>query len=172
VLKGQDIIVLLKLAFHSGAWTYEQIAGELGMSPSAVHRSLERAGQAALYDGRRRVVNRPGLLELLVHGARYFFPPAMHGEARGIPTAWAAPPLRQRFSSSRKNVPVWPDPNGKVRGMAVQPLHHNAPEAARRDPVLAEALALVDAIRLGSPRERAWASAELARRLQAKALPA
>ena len=167
MLKPQDIVVLLKLADKQPGWTFEEVAVELGLSPSAVHRSLDRAKQAGLYDARRKAVNGDALFEFLAHGARYVFPAVRHGEARGVPTAWAAPPLTDRLSSSGENAPVWPHALGKVRGIALEPLHPVVPEAAGRDRQLGEALALFDAIRIGSARERALAVEELGRRLGA-----
>ena len=172
MLKSQDIVVLLRLAGQPPGWTFERIAVELDLSPSAVHRSLERAQQAGLYDAGRKAVDRAALLEFLAHGARYVFPATMHGEARGIPTAWAAPPLADRLSSSRQNAPVWPHALGKVRGIALEPLHPVVPEAARRDRRLGELFALFDAIRIGSARERSLAVKELEHRLGAKPVPA
>lgn len=165
MLKAQDIVVLLKLARGRSVWTFEEVAEELGLSPSVVHRSLDRAAQAGLFDARRRRVNRPALLEFLAHGARYVFPASRQGEARGLPTAWAAPPLVDRLTASRHNPPVWPDARGDVRGIALEPLHPVVPEAARRDAQLGEALALFDAIRIGNARERALAIEELSDRL-------
>jgi DNA-binding MarR family transcriptional regulator len=172
MLKSQDIVVLLKLAGQQPGWTFERIAAELDMSPSAVHRTLDRAQQAGLYDSRRREINRAALLEFLVHGARYVFPAVRQGEARGIPTAWAAAPLADRLSSSRENVPVWPHALGKVRGIGLEPLHSVVPEAARRDEKLGELLALFDAIRIGSVRERGLAVKELEQRLGGRPVPA
>lgn len=165
MLKPQDIVVLLKLASQQPGWTFEKVAADLDLSPSAVHRSLDRAKQAGLYNTRRRAVNRTALLEFLVHGARYVFPATRHGEARGIPTAWAAPPLMDQLSSSPENVPVWPYAKGKVRGIALEPLHPVVPGASRRDRQLGEMLALFDGIRIGNARERALAIKELAQRL-------
>ena len=171
-MKPQDLVVLLKLVGQAPGWTFEKIGAELDLSASAVHRSLDRAHQAGLYDPRRRAVRRAALLELLSHGAKYIFPAVMRGEARGIATAWGAPPLAERLSSSRKNVPVWPHPKGKVRGIALEPLHPIVAEAARRDDRLAELLALFDAIRIGNARERALAVKELEQRLDSERVPA
>lgn len=170
MLKPQDIVVLLKLVGQDSRWTFEQIASELDLSPSAVHRSLERAEKSGLYGSKRREVNRSALVEFLQHGAKYVFPPIRQGEARGIPTAWAAPPLRDQLVFSQKNVPVWPFAQGKERGIALEPLHPLVPKAARKDPVLGELLALFDAIRIGNARERGLAGKELGRRLKAPVL--
>lgn len=172
MLKSQDLVVLLKLVGQSPGWTFEKVGADLGLSSSVVHRSLDRAQQAGLYDPRRRAVRRPALLEFLTHGAKYVFPAVMRGEARGIPTAWGAPPLAKRLSSSRKNVPVWPHPKGEVRGIALEPLHSVVAEAARRDNHLAELLALFDAVRIGNARERMLAVKELAQRLDVERIPA
>jgi hypothetical protein len=172
VLKSQDLLVLLKLVGEPSGWTFEKIGADLGLSSSAVHRSLDRAQQAGLYDPGRRAVRLPALLEFLTHGAKYVFPAVMRGEARGIPTAWGAPPLAKKLSSSRRNVPVWPHPKGKVRGIALEPLHPAVAEAARRDDHLAELLALFDAVRIGNARERALAVKDLERRLDVEHVPA
>jgi hypothetical protein len=167
VLRPQDIFILLKLLpWGPQNWTYDHIAHELGLSSSVVHRSLERAAKAGLYSVERREVNRAGLAEFLVHGARYAFPAVWGGEARGVPTAWAAEPLAKKLSSSGKNPPVWPDPHGSVFGIALTPLDPRVPEVARRDESLGELLALVDAIRIGGARERGLAAKELEKRLK------
>jgi hypothetical protein len=169
MLKRQDIVVLMKLAGEKPDWTFEQVAGEIDLSPSVIHRSLARAQDAGLYDARRKKVNALALFEFLAHGARYVFPAVRNGEARGIPTAWAAPPLAERLSASGRNVPVWPHAAGKVRGIALEPLHPVVPRAALRDPKLAELLALFDAVRIGNARERGLAVSELKRHLNIEA---
>ncbi|MGV1050234.1 MAG: hypothetical protein ACOYD4_17105 [Solirubrobacterales bacterium] len=171
-MKAQDIVVLLKLARQPPGWTFEKIAEELEMSPSAVHRSLERARQAGLYDAAKKRVNGALLFEFLVHGAKYVFPAVRRGEARGLPTAGAAAPLADRLSGSSANPPVWPDAQGKVRGIALEPLHPVVPKVARRDPKLGELLALFDTIRIGDARERGLAAKELKWRLGGKPGPA
>jgi DNA-binding Lrp family transcriptional regulator len=158
MLKPQDVLVLLKLAcVPGGSWTFASIAHELGLSPSAVHRGLERADKAGLYQAKRKAINSAALVEFLLHGARFVFPPERGGEARGLPTAWAAPPLSGALVSSGDNPPVWPDAMGEVRGIAIEPLHPTVPDAVRRDPHLGELLALFDSIRLGDARERGLA---------------
>ncbi|MGN6275713.1 MAG: hypothetical protein ACTHNP_07260 [Solirubrobacterales bacterium] len=165
MLKSQDLLVLLKLSGNHPSWTFDSVAHELNLGSSSVHRSVQRAAEAGLYDYRRRVVNYPALREFLIHGARYVFPPKWHGEARGLPTAWAAPPIADQIVSSGSNAPVWADPEGTVRGIALEPLHSAVNDAVRRDQGLWELLALFDAIRVGAARERNIATEELNRRL-------
>jgi DNA-binding Lrp family transcriptional regulator len=165
-LKPQDVVVLLKLAVHSDhAWSYPKLAVELAMSPSEVHASVRRAVRAGLFQESSRSVNRRALLELLVHGVKYVFPPERRGITRGLPTAHSAPPLRDHFSSSSEMPTVWADPEGNVRGEELEPLYRSVPRAARADAQLYECLALLDAIRGGRARERELAVAELQKRL-------
>lgn len=161
MLKAQDIVVLLKVAVSPAGWSFAQLGDELGMSASAVHRSLDRAKASGLYDARCRKVRVPELKEFLKHGARYAFPPVWRGEARGMPTAWGAEPLAGEIASSGRNPPVWPDARGKSRGIILEPLHPGVPRAAGRDPSLYRLLAVVDAIRIGGARERGVAARQL-----------
>jgi hypothetical protein len=62
--------------------------------------------------------------------------------------------------------PVWPFEQGSKRGYAFLPLHKKAPQAALKDPELYQLLALVDALRDGSARERELARRELSARLK------
>jgi hypothetical protein len=165
MLQPQDLLVLLKLSEDLASWTFDSIAHELGLGSSSVHRSVGRAVEAGLFDNQRREVNYPALREFLIHGARYVFPPKWRGEARGRPTAWAAPPLADQLVWSENNIPVWADPEGKARGLSLQPLHPVVPDAVRRDKDLWELLALFDSIRVGAARERSLAASELERRL-------
>ncbi len=95
------------------------------------------------------------------------FLPVRGGLTRGLETAHAVPALRAHFIYDGEPPPVWPDPEGTVRGQAFEPLYKSAPKAARQDPALYELLALVDAIRGGRARERRLASEMLQRKVMA-----
>jgi hypothetical protein len=164
MLKGEDIVVLLKLISKPPHWTVRLLEAEIGIPRSVIQRSIVRLSQAGLLDGGRRA-NVGRAEELLIHGVKYMFPPVRGGETRGVPTAWAAPPLQRELASSDELPPVWPDPMGGVRGFACEPLHNSAPEISRRDPNLSECLALVDGIRLGDARVRSLAEGLLRERL-------
>ena len=170
MLKGEDIVVLLKLMAGSPAWTVRSLEAEIGIPRSVIQRSLVRLEEAGLLEEGRRRVNVGRAEELLVHGVKYVFPPIRGGETRGIPTAWAAPPLQERLAESGELPPVWPDPMGSVRGIALDPLHDSAPEISRRDPALSELLTLTDGIRLGDARVRSLAEELLLARLGAAAV--
>jgi len=162
-------MVVLKLC------TYERkrppmsiIAADLHMSPSEIHAAIKRLQQPRLLHGPelQEKPNISALEEFLLHGAKYSFP-AEHGEVtRGLPTSFAAPPLKDEIASGDEFPPVWPWREGKTRGIALEPLYRSAPAAALRDPILYELLALVDAIRDGRARERKIAEKELISRLR------
>jgi hypothetical protein len=105
------------------------------------------------------------LLEFLVHGVKYAYPPERGPLTRGIPTGYAAAPLKSLITQPDEPPPVWPDPEGQVRGYALAPLYRSVPKAVGRDPRLHELLALVDAVRDGRAREREMAVKELSRQL-------
>ena len=167
MLKGQDIVLLLKLAREDGDWTVRSLGQALDLDPASVHRALRRLHEARLIDVARRRVNGARAEEFLLHGFQYVFPVHQNGLSRGVPTAWAAPPLRDELALSDEPPPVWPDARGNVRGVAIKPIHENVPRLARRDPELGEWLALLDGIRLGDARVRKLASRHLAGRLGA-----
>jgi len=169
-LKAQDVLVLLKLvATHLPTWSYNILAVELGMSPSEVHAALRRAVAArlAVQINDKISPNIRNLEEFLVYGVKYVFVPDRGGITRGMPTAYAAPPLVDKFApSTAEPPPVWPDTEGEARGTAFSPIYKAAPRAARQDVQLYELLVLVDAIRDGRARERQIAVTELRERLQ------
>jgi DNA-binding Lrp family transcriptional regulator len=169
MLKPQDVYVALKiLAAESNRAPYAQLAAELVMSPSEVHGSVQRAQRARLLHG-PQLKNRPNLTaleEFLVHGLKYVFPSERGELTRGVPTSYAAEPLRGIIAQGNEPVPVWPYEEGKQRGLAFEPLYKSAPIAALRDPRFYQYLVLADALRDGRIRERKIAENELHRRLQ------
>jgi hypothetical protein len=166
-LLPQDIVVLAKLVSYGGERPpIAQMSGDLALSPSQVHTSLNRLKRSRLVDAHAGRPLLKAVEEFLIHGVKYAFP-AQRGETtRGMPTAYAAPPLRDQFADSGDLPPVWPDPDGAVRGATLEPLHKTAPKASRKDPLLHELLALIDALRDGRVRERQSAEKELSARLR------
>lgn len=166
MLSPVDVFVLLKVAAKGDeGWVQQDLAKELHVSQATVHRALRSAEAVKLYSAERKRVNTPQLIDALVHGARFFIAPIRGGETRGVPTSWAGPPLRDQLSANDVMIPVWPDPEGTVRGIALQPLHRSAPSAAKDDSLMYELLALVDVLRDGRARERNLAERELRLRL-------
>ncbi|MCU7919073.1 MAG: nucleotidyltransferase domain-containing protein [Candidatus Thiodiazotropha sp. (ex Epidulcina cf. delphinae)] len=168
MLKPQDILVVLKLvAVGQDVWSYSRLALQLGMSPSEVHSAVKRAIGAGLAIRLNKKI-RPhikNLEEFLLHGIQYVFAPELGGLTWGMATGHATPSLAGHFTVDDAPPPVWPDPEGEVRGEAFSPLYQSVPVAAKNDPKLYELLALVDAIRGGRARERNIAKKVLKQRL-------
>jgi len=163
-LKPQDVLVLLKWALYPARkWTVRAMAKEVGLSPGETFSCTRRLVQSRLLgetgeDGTLSPL-RQNVVEFLVHGLRYSFPPERGGLTRGVPTAHGAPVLRKHFSLARgAQLPVWPDAQGKVRGEALAPIYDSAVRAAAGDDSMYAALALIDAIRAGNARERELAA--------------
>lgn len=171
ILKPQDVVVLLKLvSLAHEPWTYLRLALELSISPSETHAAVKRAVAARLMSDTTTASGRPvmaSLLEFLVHGVRYAYPPERGALTAGMPTGYAAPPLNKVIVQPSEPPPVWPYAEGTVRGYSFAPLYPSVPAAAARDAKLYELLALVDAIRDGRARERSLAAKELEKRLAA-----
>jgi DNA-binding Lrp family transcriptional regulator len=166
--KSQDVLVCLKLCLGADV-SYADLGKALGMSASEVHAAVRRLENARLVDSETREVRREALLGFLVHGVPYAFPASVKEVTRGMPTAWAAPAMSEKFKSSDQLPPVWADPDGRIQGTSVKPLYSSVPVAARNDPQLYDLLSLVDALRIGRARERSFAEKELAQRLNVHA---
>ena len=166
ILKPQDVFILLKLiVLGEIPWSYSVLAGDLFMSTSEVHAGLKRGIAARLMDSQKGRPVKKALEEFLLHGVKYAFPPDRGGLTRGLPTAYAAAPLKDMIFQPTEPPPVWPDPEGVIRGYGFSPLYKSVPKAALKDKKLYEMLALVDAVRDGRAREREIAARELKARI-------
>jgi hypothetical protein len=172
MLKAQDIVLSLELALAGPLASYHRLGEALGLSASQAHASVKRCLKAALLspatNSRGFAANIENLLEFLVHGVRFVFPAERGALTRGMPTAHAAPPLKDRIRSEGP-APVWPHPAGKVQGEALLPLHKSGLTIAEKNPKVYQALALVDAIRGGRARERKLAAELLTELLRKEA---
>jgi hypothetical protein len=167
-IRPQDIVVAVKLALASPQTrpTYKELAAALELSLSEAHGAVERATAAGLVDSNRRA-NRVALLDFLVQGLKSAFVPKRGPLTRGMPTAHGAAPLDQLVGLGAEPPPVWPDPDGTVRGESFEPLYRSVPRAAKKDPKLYQALCLIDALRGGRPRDRALAEEHLRKLMRA-----
>jgi DNA-binding Lrp family transcriptional regulator len=171
MLQPRDLLVALKLhLIPNPQISFEKLEDEAGLSSSTLHRSVNRLVDAGLLT-KKRQVKRADLRDFILYGVRYAYYVKRGEPTRGLPTAYATSPLDKIVSSVGEDVPVWPDPLGTVRGYSVEPLDKSVPEAARRDPRLYELLALVDAIRIGRPREYKLAAKEISTRLSSGQRP-
>ncbi len=170
MLKPQDIVVALKLCGYApnARPSYGAIATTLKMSASEIHSAVQRLKNSRLLHGSEmdEKPNLSSIEEFLIHGVKYAFPAERGGMTRGMPTSYAAEPLCRLIKAGSEPVPVWADPSGTTRGIAIIPLYKTVPEAAKRDSLLYERLALIDAIRDGRARERNLAEKELKKSLE------
>lgn len=110
ILRPQDLVVLLRLSLEKGPTpTYATLASEVCLTASEIHAAVERATLAQLAGkdaaGKASVV-RDALLLFIQHGARYAFPATRAGMTRGMPTGYAAPPLKDRIVQLNEPPPV------------------------------------------------------------------
>ena len=169
ILKPQNVVILIKLvAIGKENWSFSTLSTALHMSPSEVHAGIHRAiaARLAVKTTDRIQTAIRSLEEFLIHGLRYVFVPDRGEITRGMPTLHAGPPLSQMLISSSDPPPVWPDPEGNVRGQSFSPLYKSVPKAAVQDRQLYELLVLADAIRGGRQREREIAVKEISKRLK------
>lgn len=150
-------------------YTVRGLANVLGVSKSAVNISINRSVDSglAMYDRKTRLprANAKALYEFMVYGLKYVFPVKAAEITRGIPTSFSAPVLSNEVMSAGDYIYVWPDARGKEKGQALEPLYKSVPFAVKHDLFLYEVLALLDAIRIGSPREMNVAKEKLSERL-------
>lgn len=169
MLKPQDLAVALKLSVAGGQRLPYAVLGEvMYLSRFEAHAAVQRlsaAGLVAEVDGAPKPV-RQALRAFVLYGARYAYPPVRGGATVGVPTAHGAAPLKELMAISSESIPVWPRPEGVVRGQSLLPLYGKLPLAALGDAGLYELLALFDALRAGQARERKLASELLEERLQ------
>lgn len=128
-----------------------------GISKSEISASLKRSISVGLAVLDRKThyprTNSRALKGFIEFGIKYVFPAKPGAIVRGIPTAFAAPVMTGKLMTAGEIINVWPDPYGKEKGQAIEPLFKSVPKAVKQDATLYKLLALVDAVRLGSPRE-------------------
>ena len=153
-------------------YTARMLEATTGISKSQINLALNRCLDVGLAKNDRKLgvprANTKALYNLIVHGLKYMFPVKPGELTRGIETAFAAPVLKDKLISAGELVMVWPDAKGSKKWQAVEPLFKSAVHAVRNDPEMYALLALVDAIRLGQPREANLAANLLKERLGIK----
>lgn len=128
-----------------------------GISKTEASSALKRSIDVGLATIDRKTklprVNNRALFEFITFGIKYVFPASIGGLVRGIPTSFSAPVMSGKLMTAGETIYVWPDPVGKEMGQSVEPLYRSVPKAVKQDPELYKLLALIDAIRIGNPRE-------------------
>lgn len=145
------------------------LSAALGVSKTEVNASIRRSIDVGMAIKDRESgypkANRKALLEFIIHGLKYVFPAKPAEIVRGLPTAFSAPILEGKLLSMGDYIYVWPYAEGHEKGQSVQPLFKSVPKAVLEDERLYEYLALIDAIRLGNPREANLAAEMFEQRL-------
>lgn len=145
------------IAGNAESYSVRALSAALGLSKSEISNSLNRCKDIGLVHTDRQnglpIVRSEALLDLVKYAIRYMFPAKLGPIVRGIPTAFAAPIMEGKVMSAGDLIPVWPDAYGKRKGQEVVPLFKTVPGAVKKDELLYHFLALVDAIRIGGPRE-------------------
>lgn len=168
-LKPQDVVLIIWVLIRGWPKTYADLARQLKVSPSEAHGSAKRTVVSGLMNPFPVMnVNRAAAEEFLIHGLKYVFPAVRGSLTRGIPTSYAAPPLNAEIAAGGDDLPIWPDPDGEVRGYELKPLYASVPLIARADPELYEWFALLDALRSGRARERKLAEEIIRKRIHAR----
>lgn len=163
--EGWDDIEDAETAPNIESYSVRALSASLALSKSEVSNSINRCREIGLIytdllSGKPNVRSE-ALLDFIKYAIRYVFPAKPGPIVRGIPTAFAAPIMAGKVMSGGDFIPVWPDAYGKSKGQAVTPLYKTVPGAVKKDELLYHFLALVDAIRIGGPREAKVADAML-----------
>lgn len=159
-MRPQDIPVLVKVFLAQGKHMLKQdIARELFISASEITESLNRSRISRLLDDRKERVMTQGFLEFLFFGLPYVFPQQLSAMERGIAAAHSHPEIRKHFIHDTPS--VWPDAEGKVIGVSIEPFYRNQTKAVHQDQHLYFILSLIEMLRGGRPREVSYARERL-----------
>jgi hypothetical protein len=176
VIKPQDIVVLAKLITYKGdtSWSQNSIAFELCLSPSQINSAFKRLVSAGLITP-YHPPNKPQPIiqaceEFFIYALKYIFPAKLGEIARGVPTSYSGPSLKEQIVSGNDPIPVWPYGEGEERGVALKPLYSSVPKSVmkHRDPLFYDLLTLIDAIRSGRAREKQIAIKKLSEILKSR----
>lgn len=165
MIKPQDTLLALKywsLRRSGQRLAVRDLALSLDISASEVSKGARRLLAARLLVEREGAYHAEAnaLTEWLSYGARYTFPVEEKGYGRGMGTGWTCELVKSDIVPPTPGT-IWASAGGRQEGVIVEPIYRSVPLAASKDPMLYEALALVDAIRMGRPRELAIARASL-----------
>ena len=159
-MRPQDVVILLKiLTVKEASWQYRDLAATLFMSVSEISESLNRSYMAGLVDETKRKIRRQSLMEFIEFGLHYVFPQLPGRLVTGVPTAHSHPFYAKKMVSDM--LYVWPDIDGKVKGLSIQPLYKTVTKAVKKNEDLYKLLAGIDIIRVGNTRELKLALKEL-----------
>lgn len=156
-LKPQDTLLAIKYWSINRNGLVSSVRGiseAIGISVGEVSKARKRLVASHLVAGRPEgvFVEKGALLEWLCYGVRYAYPQQTFGYGRGMATSWNCPFVKSELVAPVPSL-VWSVPDGETEGVLLKPIHASVPFAANRDKRLYCALALLEAIRGGKPRE-------------------
>jgi len=165
LLKPQDTLLALKywsLRRNEQQLAVRDLAEIVGISAGEVSKAAKRLMAAGLLVARDELYHAESmaLIEWLSYGVRYAFPIQKVGYGRGMATSWSCELIISDIVPPTPAT-IWAVAGGREEGVIVEPIYKGVPLAASTDPLLYQALSLVDAIRMGKPRELAVARASL-----------
>ena len=168
-LKPHDVVVACQIAiWPEETWTYEKVGKSLRISTSEIFNVLKRCRHSKLVAKTEASseVNKPHLLDFLVHGVPTAFYPKRIEVVKGVLTAMHAPLFRSRFTTDRDIPIVWPLAKGKDMGEGLLPLYPTVPAICQQNETLYNMLSAIDVLRVGKQREKDAAISVLASILQ------
>jgi hypothetical protein len=150
MLRPQDVLVACHLALRAkDDWTRQEVAEALRLSPSEIGSNVLRRCRAARLLANDKVgskIQKPRLLEFLLHGAPVVFLPKRLGIVRGLATGLHAPAFRDRHGGRLAPL-VWPCDSGGEQGEGLVPIYHTVPRIAEGNPALWSLLGALDILR-------------------------
>jgi predicted transcriptional regulator len=165
-MRPQDIVVLLKIiCLDKQDWKLIDLAKQLYISQSEVSEALNRCRIAGLIDDSKKKVRLLAFIDFLKYGLKYVFPAQPGAIVKGIPTAHSAPPLSEKIIGN-KDIYVWADEEGLIRGQSIDPLYKNLTKAVKEDKSFYEMVTLIDSLRIGRVREVNLSTEELKKRFK------
>lgn len=170
ILKPQDVLIALRLFDVEKDWSFQSLANSLFMSVSETHAGVKRGLRCGIlrtpFGAKKPEPDSRRLRPFLIHGLPIILPLELGRPAKGIPTSYAAAPLKDKLESyGNELVPVWADDSGSVAGVSVLPLFPSVTKIIRQDTALFEWLVVVDGLRAHQARVRGAAQHELEQKL-------
>lgn len=161
-LKPQDVVVAIALGIRGQSsrekLTFRIMSDLTGLSVGEISNVYKRLGSLKLISAVETTsvyrLNTAALAEFLCFGIRYYSYPKPLGYGRGMATGWNCAALRDQSLILPRDTPlVWPVAGGEDVGEQIAPLHNCAIRASSKDEKIHKLLALVDVMRVGTPRE-------------------
>lgn len=143
------------------------LGNSLGISKTEISSSLRRSIESNLLAFKEIkierminlndfdwMINAKALFNLIQHGFPYFYPIKQIGMTYGLETGFAAPILSGELTSAGDKPYVWATEHGNALGLGIEPIYKSVPFAASNDEYVYNCFALIDAFRIGRPREK------------------